>query len=244
MKKKFKMHHLLILVFLVFLSGMIISGTVKYLGVEFNRLKSEVTEKQLVKKVEGGALGFAQTAGYDLPLKSIKEADFYFFKNKRQLTVVLMSKRKEVFFETNFKNLSPGYGLRYKTTDLTPSEGIYKVDYAGLNPKAGLFVRVLYPPESYKDYQRIEFEPLKLEPYLISEKPFTQSFIQVGKEALELMIFLSTQRGTSVRLLVYPDKPPLTMELGGTEFTSEIYVKLEDEYYKMKARSDETKEDQ
>jgi hypothetical protein len=231
---KLKMHHILILVLVVFISGISISAFLKVFIKEQNRIKSEITNEELLGMVEPGAIEYAKSLNPELDLNKIVSADFFFFKNKREIAVVLSDGTKDYLLKLVFKNLSPGYGLRAKLNELTPAEGIYSVDYSGYLKKGGLFVRVLYPPESYKNYQRLNYEALKLEPYLISEKPLSYSFIQTENDFMKLFVYLILKLDQDkVRLLIYPDRPPLEMEIGGTEFVSELYQNLEKEYIKL-----------
>lgn len=231
---KFKMHHILILVLFVFISGMLISAFLKVFVKEQNRIKSEMSREELLALVEPDALDYLKSLNPEVNINQIVSADFFFFKNKREIAVILTDSAKDHLLKLNFKNLSPGYGLREKLNELTPPEGIYEVDYPGYISKGGLFVRVLYPPEPYKNYQRLNFEGLKTDPFLISEKALSYSFIQTENDFMKLFIYVILKLDhEKIRLLIYPDRPPLEMEMGGTEFVSEVYQKLESEYKRL-----------
>ncbi len=228
---KIKVHHILLIIFVVFISGMFVAQFAKKALVEGQRIKSDITDEELNVKINLDAKTYIKNVAPGIEVEKIVSADFFFFKNKREIEAVLNDGQKKFFFKLSFKNLSPGYGLRDKLTQLTPAEGIYKIDYVGYIKDRGLFVRVLYPPKSYKDYQRLDFEALQKDPYLISEKPISSSFIQTNTDFIKLLIYLTLNLDPdSLRLLIYPDKPPLLMELGGTEFSSEIYKKLDEEF--------------
>lgn len=203
--------------------------------MEGRRIKSDISVQELNEKVKQDAIAYLKNLNSDIDVNKIISADIFFFKNKREIEAIINDGQKDYFLNLNFKNLSPGYGLRDKVTQLTPAEGIYFIDYTGFLKKKGFFVRVKYPPESYKDYQRIDYEALQEVPYLISEKPISDSFIQADSSFIKLLIYLSLNlEPTSLKLLIYPDKPPLLMELGGTEFSAEVYKKLDDEYKHLK----------
>lgn len=229
------MHHVLLAVFFAFILGMLIISFFRDVIEKNNRLKSEISQEELLNLVEKDAISYAKALAPELNLSEVKSADFYFFKNKRELAIILKDTNKDHLIQLSFKNLSPGYGLREKIYELTPSEGIYQVDYAGYTKKEGLFVRVLYPPESFKDYQKIKFEELQKDPYLIAEKPSSASFIQTESDFMKLFTYLIAKLNKdNIKILIYPDRPPIEMELGGTEFLSEIYQKLDGEYNKLK----------
>lgn len=232
------MHQVLITVFVVFLSAMIISYVAKNIKQDRDKIKSEITAEELKNQVSSSAEDFLKVKISDLNLESITAADFYFFKNKRELDIVLKTESNVFLLQHTFKNLSPGYGLRENLYELTPPEGVYSIDYPGYTKRSGLFVRVQYPPAFYKDYQRIDFETLEKDPILISEKVYSASFIQAEKETMNVFIYLiSKLDAKNIRILIYPDRPPLTMELGGTEFTANIYKNLENEYSKLEELS-------
>ncbi len=213
---------------------MIVSTLIKDSLNEKLKLKTEVSSEVLKQMVAADALAFANSLNSEIDLAKINAAKFYFFKNKRELEIVLNDGEKAYVLKTTFVNLSPGYGLREKVIDLTPSEGIYFVDQPGFQKTSGFFVKVQYPPESYKKYQKLEYEALKNETYMIAEKAIGASFIQVESAFMKFFIHLVLKlEKDKLKLLVYPDRPPLTMELGGTEFTSEIYKNLDIEYKKL-----------
>ncbi len=231
---KIKMHHVLLAIFGLFITGMISSAVLKSFIKESIRIKSEVDDLELLKMVEPKAILYTQNINSDLKIEDLESADFYFFKNKRELIIHLKSHSNDIIYKTEFLNLSPGFGLREKLSQLTPAEGIYSILYSGYLNKGGLFVRVNYPPEKFNEYQKMDFENLSLDPYVISEKPITNSFIQADKSLMEFLTFLTLKLNKNkIRLLIYPDTPPLAMEIGGTEFVSEIYRDLEQEYTKL-----------
>lgn len=228
------MHHILLAVCITFIFGMVITTVVKDSLLEKQVLKSELSSEELLAKVEKEALAFAQELNPETDLNKITSADLYFFKNKRELEIIVSGPVKDHLLTLSFKNLSPGYGLREKLTDLTPAEGIYYIDQQGYLKTVGYFVKIKYPPESYKNYQRIDYDLLAKDTYMIGEKAIGQSFLQANAKTMKLIIYLILKlEKNKLRVLVYPDRPPLTMELGGTEFTSEIYKNLDEAYKRL-----------
>lgn len=228
------MHHVLLAVCITFISGMVITTVVKDSLLEKQIIKSEVSKDELTTMVEEDAIAQVQQLNPNVNLNEVKSADLFFFKNKRELEIILSDSEKSHLLTLSFKNLSPGYGLREKTTELTPAEGIYFIDQQGYLKTVGYFVKIKYPPESFKDYQRIQYDLLLKDTYMIGEKAIGQSFIQADAKTMKLIIYLILKlEENKVRLLIYPDRPPLSMELGGTEFTSEIYKDLDEEYKKL-----------
>jgi hypothetical protein len=231
---KLKMHHILLLICFVFVSGMFLTTLIKDSLKDNQRLKSELTPLELQEKVQQDAFAYAKNLNPDVDLAAITNVDIFFFKNKRELEILLSDSQKSFLMKSFFKNLSSGYGLREKLAEVTPSEGIYFVKQPGFVKSYGYFVKVDYPPESYKKYQKIDYENLKKESYVIAEKAIGDSFIQADADFMIFFIYLITKLPKEkLRLLIYPDRPPLSMEIGGTEFTSEIYKKLDIEYKKL-----------
>lgn len=228
------MHHILILICLIFISGIFVTTLVRDSLKENQRLKSELSPQDLEDSVKDEAIAYAKNLNPDVDLETIKYVDIFFFKNKRELEILLNNSEENFLMKTLFKNLSSGYGLREKLAEVTPSEGIYFVDQPGFVKSYGYFVKVEYPPESYKNYQKLDYETLKKETYVIAEKAIGDSFIQTDGDFMKFFIYLTLKLPKDkLKLLIYPDRPPLTMELGGTEFTSEIYKKLDNEYKKL-----------
>ncbi len=241
---KFKVHHILLLVFSFFIVGMLISSVLKMISKDKQKIKSEMNSAELLAKVEPEALLFLKKINPNLDINYITQANLFFFKNKRDIVVHLVDSSQNYILKLDFINLSPGFGLREKLGQLTPAEGQYSILYSGYTKLSGLFVRLDYPPESFKEYQKMDFELLKEDPYLISEKAISYSFIQAEKDFINFFVYLSLKLNSeNIKVLIYPDIPPLTMELGGTEFVSEVYLGLETEYNKLKiimdAQSDE-----
>lgn len=231
---KLKMHHILLLICFVFIFGIFITTLIKDSIKANQSLKSELSLQELEEIVKEDAIAFAKNLNPDVDLGTIKHADIFFFKNKRELEILLNNSEENFLIKTSFKNLSSGYGLREKIPEVTPSEGIYYVDKPGFVKSFGYYVKVDYPPESYKNYQKLDFDKLKKETYVIAEKAIGDSFIQADTAFMKFFIYLVLKLPKDkLRLLIYPDRPPLTMEIGGTEFMSEIYKKLDNEYKKL-----------
>lgn len=228
------MHHILLLTCFVFISGMFVTTLIRDSIKENQRLKSELTLEELNEKVKEDAIAYAKNLNPDVDLETIQHVDIFFFKNKREIEILLNDSEENFLMKTLFKNLSSGHGLREKLAEVTPSEGIYFVDQPGFVKSFGYFVKVDYPPVSYKDYQKLDFDNLKKESYVIAEKAIGDSFIQAETDFMKFFIYLILKLPKDkLKLLIYPDRPPLSMEIGGTEFTSEIYKKLDNEYKKL-----------
>lgn len=213
---------------------MVASSVFKMLKADRDKFKSDKTKAELSLELKADAQQYLKDSKLDIDLDTVTAADIFFFKNKREIAVILKTEEKNYLINTTFKNLSPGYGIREKIYELTPPEGVYSVELPGIQNKTGYFVKLNYPPADYTKYQRLNFEEMKADPILISEKVRTASFIQAETEFMKFLVYLSSKLETDkVRLLIYPDRPPLTMEISGTEFIANIYLNLEEEYKQL-----------
>lgn len=214
---------------------MLVSTVLRSIVKDNQKIKNELSDEQLLTKVESDALLFLKKINSSLDINYVTQANFFFFKNKRDIIIHLVDSNQNYTYKLNFINLSPGFGLREKISQLTPSEGKYNILYSGYSKLSGLFVRLDYPPENFREYQKLEFDLLKEDPYLISEKAISYSFIQAEKDFINFFVYLTLKLpADQIKVLVYPDVPPLIMEIGGTEFVSEIYLGLEEDYNKLK----------
>lgn len=228
------MHHVFISILLIFVTIMVTSSLIKFIQQDQDKMKSDKTKTELTSELKAEAQSYLAENKLDVDLASVVAADVFFFKNRREIAVVLSTADKDYLLNTTFKNLSPGYGIREKLYELTPPEGVYKIEFPGFQSNTGYFVKLSYPPAEYESYQRLSYEDLKKDPILVSEKVRSSSFIQADSNFMKLLVYLSASLDEQkVRLLIYPDRPPLTMEIGGTEFIANIYLNLEDEYKKL-----------
>lgn len=228
------MHHVFISVLLLFVLIMAITSLLNLVQSNQEKVKTEKSKIELTADLKSEVQSYITEQKLELDLDKIIAADIFFFKNKREVSIILKTDQKDYLLNTTFKNLSPGYGLREKVYELTPPEGIYFVELPGVHSKSGYFLKLDYPPVEYQNYQRLNFEELKKDPVLISEKVRSSSFIQAEANLMKLLVYLSSKLDAeSVRILIYPDRPPLVMELGGTEFVSQVYQNLVEEYKKL-----------
>lgn len=231
---RIKVHQVLLFT-VAFFAVLIILNLVKNKIIKkTNDVQSSYSQEDILQKIQPNINAFFQNKNINLNNENVTKLDVYIFKNKREFILLVESKQEDPkLFKFVFESFSPGFGLRNKLKELTFPEGSYNFSSAGMN-NSGLFFVLKYPPQFYSEYQRIDFEAVSKKQILVSESILTNSFLQADRNSLALLYYLGQKLGfDKVNIYVYPDRPPLTMEIGGTEFESKIYKKLESQYNKF-----------
>ena len=233
--KKIKAHHFLLGLVGIFFALGVMQLILKSVRHESQKLKSEVSNEVLQNKVLASAMETLKKQNIVLTQSPIKSVDVFLFKNKRQIYLTINQDNKYFVYKSQMERFSPGLGLRLSTREVTFPEGIYHVQESGWLKSKGFYLKLDYPPQSFNTLQGLDKEGLEMDPSVIADRPFTNSFVKVSLQLIEVLVFLHQKTSQEkFRILSYPDRPPLHMKLTETRYTVDIFKDLVAEYEKVK----------
>ena len=233
--KKIKAHHLLLGLVGVFLILGIVQSVLKSIRHESQKLKSDVSREVLQNKVSDPAMETLKKQNIVLTPDKIESVDVLLFKNKRQIDLIINQDNKNFVYKSQIERFSPGFGLRLSTREVTFPEGVYHVQDSGWLKSKGFYLSLDYPPKDFDTIQGLDKKGLEMDLSVIADRPFTNSFVKVPRHFIEVLIFLHQKTSKEkFRILSYPDRPPLRMELMETRYTVDIFKDLIEEYEKVK----------
>lgn len=227
--KSLKMHHILLGAVVFFLLLAMILSFTKNILRSMHEFKSHYMEEDIKERLEN--LSAERMIHYKLDFINHSFAEnlgpiyLAIFKEEKELELWLPNQEQKATFP--IKSLSPGDGIKYRFEETIFPEGIYDIKSVGLNDKTGYFVQIEYPSESLFEDQKIFAEQFAKDEILISEKPNFRSFLLLEPEAMEDLSYILFKFGyKNVEVLVFPKRPPFTLDLKSSQVVAKMYKKL------------------
>lgn len=232
-KQKIKGHHILILLVLLFLCVALILSLVRTLTesslIFRSNYRTEDVQERLNQIVPQRLIDHKLSFLNQVGAEQIGKVYIAIFKNESEIELWIPEQKSYTSFQTRM--ISPGVGLKTQFTESTFPEGVYAIKDVGLNDKAGYFIQLDYPSKKIQKDQKIKIEEFKHDAILITKEALYPSHVLLDEDVLEDLVYIIMKLGLeNVKIAVFPQRPPLKMEINGTQVLAEIYSELSQLY--------------
>lgn len=241
---KLKGHHVLISVMVIFLTLALMLSFVRSLNDSAKQFRSQYMSSDILQRLSKIVPQRLIDRNIDFlnhtPPEQIGKMYLVIFKQEGEVELWLPDQSAFAIFDVEM--ISSGFGLKNKPTESVFPEGIFEIKDVGLNDKTGYFVQIKYPSDKALSDQKIQGHEFKHDAILITKNPIYPSFLSLDEDSLEDLVYLFLKFGhQNAEVVVFPKRPPLSMEINGTQVLAEIYLQLGQLYNELSGALYESK---